>query len=387
MASSDEPATALADIVGHIYEAAFDAERWQDVMRLVSRRVQATAGAVYLHDFAAAATGGAAMNGSLAAVQGLPESAVMSYASHYGALNPWARNEEALQAGRAVSSSMLYPDHLLPKTEFYGDWLRHHDLFYSLGGIVDRSEDLALKFTFLRPLECGPYEAHELALWQSLFPHVQRAAGMHLRLARQQQRAADAEAALAALAGGLVVLGEDGCAQTISQAAARLLGPQNGLEIMRDGQLRGTPAAADAELRRALQAAAVPAQALQPHRGSVQTQGSAGGLHVEVVALPNAEGAAPRRVALMLSQRGAGVANLQQALQALYRMTPSEAALTSALAGGATLVQVAEQRAVSIHTVRTQLRSAAAKAGAKRQADLVRIVLTGPAARRAPADG
>ena len=60
-------------------------------------------------------------------------------------------------------------------------------------------------------------------------------------------------------------------------------------------------------------------------------------------------------------------------------MTPAEAALTEALVSGHSLQEFAELRSTSMHTVRTQLKAAAAKAGAKRQADLVRIVLTGPA--------
>ena len=75
-------------------------------------------------------------------------------------------------------------------------------------------------------------------------------------------------------------------------------------------------------------------------------------------------------------------ADLTVALMEEYRMTRAEAMLTSALASGLSLSQYAERAKVSLNTVRTQLSNAAAKTGAKRQADLVRIVLTGPAVMR-----
>jgi DNA-binding CsgD family transcriptional regulator len=73
------------------------------------------------------------------------------------------------------------------------------------------------------------------------------------------------------------------------------------------------------------------------------------------------------------------VGQLSQRLERMYQMTPAEAQLTEALVNGKSLQEHAEARSVSMNTVRTQLKSAAAKTGARRQADLVRIVLTGPA--------
>ncbi|MEG1325379.1 MAG: hypothetical protein RSD99_10850 [Janthinobacterium sp.] len=57
----------------------------------------------------------------------------------------------------------------------------------------------------------------------------------------------------------------------------------------------------------------------------------------------------------------------------------SLARLTEALVNGYSLQDYAERQRISIHTARTQIKSATAKAGAQRQVDLVRIVLTGPA--------
>jgi DNA-binding CsgD family transcriptional regulator len=59
-------------------------------------------------------------------------------------------------------------------------------------------------------------------------------------------------------------------------------------------------------------------------------------------------------------------------------LTPSEGAVVLALARGRSLAEVAAERGISLHTVRTHVKRSLAKAGVRRQADLVRLVLSGP---------
>ncbi|MBC2667839.1 hypothetical protein H7F53_01605 [Novosphingobium piscinae] len=59
-----------------------------------------------------------------------------------------------------------------------------------------------------------------------------------------------------------------------------------------------------------------------------------------------------------------------------YGLTPAETAVLGGIAAGADIAEVATQRAISIHTARTQLKSVMAKVGARRQAQLGRLVWT-----------
>lgn len=61
-------------------------------------------------------------------------------------------------------------------------------------------------------------------------------------------------------------------------------------------------------------------------------------------------------------------------MAALYRLTPSEAALVKALAGGLTAEAFAESRQVALATVKTQLQQVFAKTGTRRQSELMRLV-------------
>ncbi len=73
---------------------------------------------------------------------------------------------------------------------------------------------------------------------------------------------------------------------------------------------------------------------------------------------------------------------LGDALQDIYSLSLSEASLAEALVNGTSLADFAEQRCTTLHTVRTQMKNLAMKVGAKRQVDVVRVILTGPAMLR-----
>ena len=85
---------------------------------------------------------------------------------------------------------------------------------------------------------------------------------------------------------------------------------------------------------------------------------------------------------MFYSDPDAMVLGLAHSLQRIYNMTLAEPALTEALVRSQTLVDFVDLRSATLNTVRTQTKNAVAKVGAKRQVDLVRIVLTGPAAQR-----
>ncbi len=68
------------------------------------------------------------------------------------------------------------------------------------------------------------------------------------------------------------------------------------------------------------------------------------------------------------------------ALRRLYRLTPAESRLCTALANGKTLKTYAQSEGVSLETVRSQLKQAMVKTDTHKQAQLVRLLVTGPAA-------
>ncbi len=66
-------------------------------------------------------------------------------------------------------------------------------------------------------------------------------------------------------------------------------------------------------------------------------------------------------------------------LRRLYKLTPAEARLAAHLAQGSRLEDAATDLGVSLNTVRTHLKRIFSKTGTDRQAELVRLIISGPA--------
>lgn len=373
----------LLDLVASMYEAAAEPQRWSGVVAACARRYEADAGALFVHDFGAQRSG-FADDGVHAATHGFSDRALQAFADHYGSVNVWAASESNLPPGVAVTSSQLFPDTRLFDTEWGCDWLRPQGLQHALGGVLFRQGRQASKFSLLRSSAITGFGADELADWQRVVRHVQRA----MRLAARTRGAALGNAAAVAtldtLALGMLWVCHDGRVLHANRAAAALLSARRGLFIDGSGRLRAE-ARHDAALQRLFASGPVDGQALgpRPEDQALQLAGIDGRLQVMVSALPDrAPQAVGGQVAAMVFMSDPDRAAVQHptVLKALFGFTAAESRLTAALCDGSALGEIATRFGITIHTARTQLRGAAAKAGVSRQAELVRAVMIGPAA-------
>ena len=81
---------------------------------------------------------------------------------------------------------------------------------------------------------------------------------------------------------------------------------------------------------------------------------------------------------LLISDPRADLSFPGELLQNLYGLTVGEARVAVELAQGRSVNEIVENRGRTSNTIRTQVKSAMIKMGAKRQSDLVRIVLNLP---------
>ena len=328
-------AVQALELVGNLYEAALDAALWPEVLQRCAQALDADCGVLFVHDFAHASAQIDGDGGALTANWGF-EPAIASYDAHYSMRNVWAENE--------------------------------------------------IKISFMRSSQAGAYCTEELALWQTVMRHLQRAIELHQQAQALARRSEDCLAALDLVPQGIVLLNAHGEVKHTSCSARLLLTAQRGLYVDRAGLLSAASSAQNSQLQRLVRSAL---QLTLPSGGggALRIQGPLGPLHLFVTPLPTRSehfGLPHAAAAIFITDPQARPLGLPQLLCTLYGMTPAEARLTAELVGGRTLHEYAEQSALTLSTVRTQLKSAAAKADVKRQADLVRVVLTGPAVLRQP---
>jgi DNA-binding CsgD family transcriptional regulator len=84
---------------------------------------------------------------------------------------------------------------------------------------------------------------------------------------------------------------------------------------------------------------------------------------------------------VLVYANSASFAHPLEVLRSMFHFTLAEAGIAQLLAAGSTAKDIARQRGVTIHTVRTQLRQILQKAGVRRQADLASLLLNIPRVR------
>lgn len=102
-----------------------------------------------------------------------------------------------------------------------------------------------------------------------------------------------------------------------------------------------------------------------------------------VMVAPIGTGIAGKGAVLFVSDPSEPVELSIEAICGLYGLTPAEGRLALGLTNGYKLDDLAEEWSVSMHTVRSQLRQIFRKTDTSRQSELVKLILTGPAALKA----
>ncbi len=321
---------------------------------------------------------------------GFDPAALETFAEYYSQHNIWLQDEARHDEGQVVVSSRLFPDGNVKKTEYWGDWLRPQEIFYSAAAVVEKRMNRSVNVTVVRSERAGPYSDAELALMRELMPHLQAGIALHRRLHQLQVLSGAAVEALECIPSGVILL--DGGGQVIhaTRRALKMLDGSRALSCVAGQPLSCLRAADDALLQKLIHHAcgAGTGNRIQADaHGSMRlNRGDLSHLQLLLTPLParslpfGVSGAA----AVFLSDASNRLHDLSAALRRVYRMTEAEARLTEALVGGSTLQEYADARQLSINTVRTQIKAAAAKAGVSRQSDLIRLVLTGPAALAPP---
>jgi DNA-binding CsgD family transcriptional regulator/PAS domain-containing protein len=370
-----------AGLLRSIYDAALDASRWQEFLVRFATEFSSQAAMIFGQDFSDRSVEVTGAPASLAAHHGITEEFMRSFSAHYCSTNVWTEDERFHHEGLLINGSKVYSDKRLPRTEWHADWLRPQDLFYILAAVVEKRAHRSFNVTAVRSKRCGPYTEQEEARLQALVPHLQTAFALHRRLHRAEVLAHASVAVLEHLPMGVVLLDERASVLHANERA-HALAQQTGLLRFDREALRACNHGDDVRLQRAMLSVVVSGRGVPLNAGGAfRLQGLVGLLHVLVTPLPHWSTPFGEQTAgaVFISDPASVAPPLAGMLRIFYRLTPAEARLAEALVNGLSPQEYAERHGLSIHTVRSQLKAAAAKVGVSRQADLVRTILTGPA--------
>ena len=363
-----------------LFAAALDATQWQSVLSQIS-----SDDAMPCHLFGFDLEEGI-LTGWLS--HGCDPDADLAFREHYHALDPYPA--AAARKGKQDFAMLrdLVPDEEIKSTAFYNQWMKPQDRLLGGGGIVVSHSETSMMIlgTLIPERRIDRLEEPCERMLRALVAPTRHAWAITRVLA-----GGAVERAVLAEEGGrdpaILVLGRNGRIVFANGIAEDALAAGDLLRVDRTGRLRFTnPEAAQrlsavlagiksgpvgAELRVAppgQSPARISISQINPEAVGAWELGLALGIHQ------------PSVVVVMTKERAR--AEPSAILRMHYSLTSAEAEVATALAAGSTPSEIAEARAVSLHTVRNQIKAAMAKCGARRQAELAALV-----ARTARIDG
>jgi DNA-binding CsgD family transcriptional regulator/PAS domain-containing protein len=358
----------VLDLVARTYDAALDERLWMGLGPEIARTFGSTSAALRVRNLR---TGYAPL---LTATANYSVENIEQYAAYYWRHDKWANRAARLGMSRILTSADLIEDSELERSEWYEDWLRKLQIFYIVGTIFPIGGDEVCTLGIHRGRADGAYGAIDKVPVARYLPHLKRALAVRQQLAHARVGQAATLDALERTATATLVLDRDGRLLYANGRAERLLAMADGLGATA-GRLRAADRTAGERLATLI-------------RDAADGTGTAGGalalprgdrlpLTALVAPLPAAQDGWgwTRPAAILFVRDPEQPTPSGTALQELFGLTPAEAALAAALAAGQTVEAHAAAHRISLNTARTHLKSALAKTGTGRQAELVALLL------------
>ncbi|MCL4837397.1 MAG: helix-turn-helix transcriptional regulator [Thermoanaerobaculia bacterium] len=366
------------DLVERIYAAALEPHLWSELLLRIAHAVSSPGAVLQVQ---ATATGEVLF----AAAGGIEEAILRDYTEH------WAAGDPRLAVGfpRRVGQTLSAEEHIDARTfrrsAIYNEFLGPLGLGATLGAIVHADREIFVAAAAQRSLRPEGFSPEEKRRFAAYVPHLARAAKIGHELGAAAAARRELAAALDRLARGVLLLDARMGVRFANRYVEEVLAEADGLHLERGALVAAHPADS-ASLRALVAGAGARAETGAARAGgylAVRRRSLRRPLALLVSPVP------PELSALVAGRAAAMVFVVDperrlvlpaEALRQLYGLTPAEARLTLALAEGMGIPEAAEQLGITRETAKSTLRTIFAKTGARRQAELVRLVLTGPGA-------
>ena len=353
----------LASVVAAIYEAGVDFGRWPQTLGILA--------AVMDSPSAGIARQGPTPEQCWNVDYGVSDSFARDYQAHYHGVNAVWQRAPATPAGTVHTDSMLIPRSELTRTEFFQDFLTPQ----GIGGMIAAVALLENgRQTVVTVRGHREFDDQQIALYQLLTPHLQRAVQINVRLARAEINHATSMELLDRLEQAILFVDENATVLFANSAAEMLMRAEAGL-WRQGGVLQGHVLSETANL----QAAVMRCGRAESGAGAFVALSRPGRSPLAVRVTP-----APGELPAWLAQRPAAILCVTdpdrspkpppRLLQEQFGLTRAQAALAIEILEGDGIQAAADRLLISRATARTHLAQIFEKTGAHRQAELLRIL-------------
>ncbi|WP_394761860.1 helix-turn-helix transcriptional regulator [Phenylobacterium sp.] len=383
MTLAAERLAEFSRLVGSIYDAAVEPDRWPEALEAICGFIDAKTAVLQSYDVFDRSP-------PFQRHVGYEPQWLEVYFAKYYALNPYMDDVARLGPGDCAFTSSR-PDYQdLFQSEFYTGWLKPQALVDGSVLVVEKSMSNITTLVNARGESEGPFDETTLERLNLIYPHLRRAMLIGRAFESHRRQRADDAAVLDSLAAGMFLLGRRGDILQANAAGAAMLAARSALKN-NGGRLELAVPSADRLLKAALAAGREGEAVLGGKGASIPVRGEDSESSEYIVHLLPLN--AVRQQSIDASQGADFVVFVRRidggdiaaiaAFTQRFNLTPKEAHVLQTVVEVGGVPQAADVLGLSAATVRTHVTAIFDKSGVRRQADLIRLLMemTSPFAR------
>jgi DNA-binding CsgD family transcriptional regulator len=306
---------------------------------------------------------------NLAIVGRFSQKSLDNYTNYYGKFDPRGQYIAQQAAGSIVPCREICDTDYVKHSEIFQDFLLPNGLRYTIAATPAQRGPVAAIVGFMRPEQGGDYSELELAAFRPLMHHLGRALQLRWRLDGLYHEVFVREQALNALAFAVLVVDAKGRISHLNSSAENVLKQMTVLKVVA-GHLKCHSISNQSNLLTLL------ANALCGIGGGLRLRDSVSERKWNFWAVPARHDTtySSEPQAILVISNWESPPQIDALLRHSFGFTKAESKLAQALASGCSVAEYAERSAISIATVRTQMRAIYDKAGVSGQTELVRLL-------------
>jgi DNA-binding CsgD family transcriptional regulator len=366
-------AEELSGLIGQIYDAALAPALWPDVLATTARFVGGRSAALYAKN-EPDRTGNVFYRDD-----GVDLHYVDLYFTKYVKLDPSTTAHFHLMIGDVVRTNDYMPVKEFRESRFYKEWAEPQGWVDATTAMLDKSATSRALYTVFHHRADDSAERESRARCKLLVPHLRRAMLVHQAIEAKTAEAATLTETLDGLVAGSFLVDETGRLVHTNSAGRRMLAEADLLHTAGDRLVADDPES-DQRLRDVCTTAAYGDTALGAKGIAVPLKTRRGNRYVgHVLPLTSSRRSSAGKAfaavaALFVNRAELEMPAVPEIIAKTYALTPTELRVLLAIVEVGGAPEVAEALGISESTVKTHLGRLYEKTGARRHADLVKLV-------------
>ena len=368
----DEP--AFSRVLDTIYDAATSFDRWPAALECIGEMF----GASYV----------GLIDRNLHTMEGRAIAVGIDLAGQREYFDVWSTHDVLRQWTPAYSAGAVQTDRdILPRTEllrsdYYNGFMKPRDMHAVLRFTLAADPGFRKIISMTRPISLGDYETGDVARCQLLMPHLLRAASVSQQLEKSKLMLASVSDVLERSTTGVLLLDRDGRVVFANRAASAMESAHDSF-LLREGWVELLHPDRDASLQRLIAGATGRLDRTDaPRGGAMRIPRTSAKPDYAVVAAPLARGSSLLEggpvAFILITDAESASARPRSMLSELFGLSAAEVRLAERLMLGESPEEAAAALSIKVSTVRWHLASLYRKTGTRRQAQLVRLLMSLP---------